>query len=308
MNENIKMVTANGEASVDELKGLLTMARSQGLNRIIIKVPVRLLAIDTRYQVDIRTKRHLGYLVNNWDERKLLPLVGVPHDEEGIIALVDGMGRTKASQIVDPQKYEYMECMVLLDYPSDQEDRLRFEAELFAHQNKDVAKLSLVQKHGALRCLDDKAILIMDKMKDKYGFEYIYNPGKRRAGVIGSYSELYHTCKLKGEECISYIFDIIKNSAFDRKQDGYAVYVVRSLRDAWTYYPENRNETLEFLSEYLRKYEPSKFKADAVSKYKMLDYKTAVSLHVEDLIVESFNVDHVRETDGHIIKYIGRAA
>lgn len=307
MNKNIKMITVNGKASVDELKGLLTSARNSGLSRVILKIPVKLLAIDTRYQTSLRTDRSAYYLINNWDERKLLPLVGVPHYDEGIVAVTDGQCRTKASQVIDPEKYEYMEVLLLLDAPEDPEERLKFEAELFVNQNKNVAKVTSLQKHYARKIIGDSAVNIMDELKEIYKFEYVNGQGQRAGGVLGSYDETYAIAKVKGKDCLKYIFEIAKNSAFNRKKDGYSTYMMRALKDMWTYYPENREETLSFLSKYLRKFDPVKFKADAVSKYKLLDFKIAVSLHMEDLIVENFNLNHARETDGFKVKLVKAA-
>ena len=61
------------------LKGLTKMYRDAKYSVAIIPIPVELLEIDTRYQTEVRTDRSLMYLVNNWDENKLLPLIGVPH-------------------------------------------------------------------------------------------------------------------------------------------------------------------------------------------------------------------------------------
>ena len=82
-------------ANVGELKGLLAASRSMGMTVVILKIPVRLFVIDPRYQTPNRTERDLNYLIRNWDERKLLPLIGVPHDEEGLMYIVDGSVATR---------------------------------------------------------------------------------------------------------------------------------------------------------------------------------------------------------------------
>lgn len=307
MNTNIKMITENGMENIAELKGLLANAKRKGLNKFIISVPVNILAIDTRYQTPIRSNRKLDYLTKKWNENMLLPLTGVPHEEDGVIVLVDGMGRTKASQIVDANKYEYLECMIIMDAPRNSDDRLKFEAELFAYQNRDVAKLTPVQKHGALRCIGDPAILALDELQEKYGFSYVETKGVRAKNVLGSYSEAYATCKSKGKDCMDFILDILKRSAFDKKSNGYSVYMMRGLRDIWSSYPDSRKEISDFLSEYLRKYEPETYKAKAVSRYDMLDYKMAVSLYTEDLVTDNLGLEHVRKYTGGIVRKINAA-
>lgn len=94
-NKKIEVVVNNtareiNVSNVSELRGLLSAARSTGEPVAIIKIPARLMAIDKRYQTELRTERDLGYLINNWDERKLLPLTVVPHDEEGLVYITDG--------------------------------------------------------------------------------------------------------------------------------------------------------------------------------------------------------------------------
>ena len=92
-DKTIETVPTYNSNDIGELRGLLASARSQGLKVAIIKIPVRLFAIDEKYQTSIRTNRSLKYLIDNFDDAKLLPVTGVPHDEEGKIYLVDGYGR-----------------------------------------------------------------------------------------------------------------------------------------------------------------------------------------------------------------------
>lgn len=303
-----KVVNINvNNADIGELKGLLASAREQNLPVAIIRILVRLFAIDPMYQTPNRTERDMRYLVDNFDDRKLLPVTGVPHDEEGKVYLVDGYGRWQASQQVDPQKYETLACMVILNAPKERKARQKFEAEQYAFQNKNVAKMRPIQKHGAMEILEDPAVLAMDEMQKKYGFLYAREKGQRESGVLGSYAETYDIARRWGVECLDYIFSICENAGFDRKTNGYGAYVMRGLRDMWKYYPENRKETAQFLSNYLRKFEPVKFKANAISRYLMLDPKTATSLYLEDLLVDNIALSHKRRVEGKSVSEIRSA-
>ena len=113
--------------------------------------------------------------------------------------------------------------------------------------------------------------------------------------------------KHSGIECLDYIFYICQKSGFDRKANGYASNIMRGLRDMYKYYPENREETAKFLSSYLRKFEPCKFKANAISRYFMLDYKIATSLYMEDLIVDNMSLVHRRKVEGKSVTEIKTA-
>lgn len=64
------------KGSVDKLEGLTKMYTDINEEIAIIKIPVELMEVDSRYQTDERTERDLQYLVRNWDERKLIATYG----------------------------------------------------------------------------------------------------------------------------------------------------------------------------------------------------------------------------------------
>lgn len=296
------------ESEIGELKGLLSSARAQGMNVAIVKIPVRLFAIDESYQTPLRTNRDLSYLVSNFDDNKLLPVTGVPHDEEGKIYLVDGYGRWKASQMVDKKnhtnKYESLSCLVILNAPTETEERRMFEAEQYAFQNKNVSRMSALQKHGAYKCMKYPAAFIIEELQKEYKFTFVSEKGNRAPGVLGSYSELFDICKAYGKECGEYIFNICEKAGFHLKVNGYSNYVLRSLRDIWKFYPDHRKDSSDFLAKWLREREPVKVKANAVARYGMLDTRTACSVYLEDLIVDNVGLNHVRSVEGKSITMV----
>lgn len=78
MCKMFKEVTGReNKGNVGELKGILKQAIDAKMNTVIVNIPVDLLEIDERYQIEERTARDLRYLTSNWDENKLLPLAGV---------------------------------------------------------------------------------------------------------------------------------------------------------------------------------------------------------------------------------------
>ena len=286
------------KGSVDKLEGLTKMYTDLGEDIAIIKVPVELMEIDSRYQTDERTERDLQYLTRNWDERKLMPLMGVPHWEEGKVYIVDGYGRWIASQIVDKKKYKDLKVQMILNAPTNPEERLRFEAELYAFQNQQVKDLTAIQKHGAMIVLHDTATEILENMKKKYGFEYSANKGNREASVLGSYTVTLALCKLDNGKAAEYVFDICGGAGFDRKPNGYSTYVMRALRDMYKLYANDRENTKQYFIQKLRSITPLSLMANAVVKYPMLDMKTAVSLYLEDMLVEDLGLEQSREVSG----------
>lgn len=304
-----KRMTENAvtEKNIGELKGLLAAAKANGQNVAIIKVPVYMMAVDESYQTVDRTGRNLNYLISKWDERKIGVLTVVPHEDEGLCYIVDGYGRWQASQIVDKAKYTTLDCAVLLTAPEDPMERRKFEAELFANQNRDVAKLKDVDKHGAMQVLEDNAALAIDKMQKKYGFtvgKRKYN-GDNATGIRinGIYKDLCTGIRTHGEEFADWYFDVCKRSGFSAKAYGYVRYTYRPIKDMYVLYPDKRNEVANILAEYLRPITPHEFKAEAVAKYPRLDSTTACSIHLEDIVVEKLELQHVREIlDGKLVR------
>ena len=90
----------------------------------IVAIDLSLLFVDARYQ-GLRVHRKIKKLINNWDERKLSPIIVVPHPEECRFAVVDGKGRVLAAQELG---YDTLYAIVLLDAPENEYDRLKFEA------------------------------------------------------------------------------------------------------------------------------------------------------------------------------------
>lgn len=286
------------------LKGLTKMYRDAKYSVAIIPIPVELLEIDTRYQTEVRTDRSLMYLVNNWDENKLLPLIGVPHWEEGKVYLVDGYGRWVASQMVDKEKYTDLQVLLILNAPNNAEERLEFEAEMYAYQNKQVARMTAIQKHGAMVVLHDKATERLEKLKEKYGFEYASCKGNRSASVLGSYSVTLNICNIDDGKAAEFIFDICKGAGFDRKPNGYSTGIMKVLLDMYKLYSEDRDKVQKYLIKELRKITPLLLKARGVAKYPFLDYRLAMSLYVEDMIVDNLGLEQAREVKENSTKLV----
>lgn len=279
--------------NVGIVSGLLMESRRKGMTRAILRIPVDLLMIDERYQIPIRSERNMNYLVNNWDEHKLLPLTIVPHDEDGVFAIVDGFGRYTASQKIDPNKYKELDCLVILDAPTDADERLKFEAEQYAFQNANVARMKALHKHGAMQIMNDPATLLLDKMQEKYGFEFSAGGrgGRSAANVIGSYPIVLSIARYYGEECLDYIFSIIRDSGLNRQYDGYARAILRMLRDIYSLYGV---ETREFMVEKMRGTTQQVLLSLGRAKYPILDSEIALSLYMEDLIVKELGREQKR--------------
>lgn len=289
------------------LEGLTKMYRDAGYKTCTIPVPVEIMEIDTRYQTEVRTERDLRYLVDDWNENKLLPLIGVPHWETGKVFLVDGYGRWVASQMVDREKYTSLDVLLILGAPKQPAKRLKFEAEMYAYQNKQVAKMTAIQKHGAMIIMHDKATETLENLRKEYGFEYSNKKGNRNATVLGSYASTLTLCKYDNGKCAKYVFDICKDAGFDRKPNGYAVYIMKALADIYRLYADSRRETQKELGKMLRNITPAILRSNAVAKYPMLDFRAALSLYLEDYVVRTLGLEQSREVEDAKIVSIKKA-
>ena len=137
-----------------------------------------------------------------------------------------------------------------------------------------------------------------DRRKNKNEFEYKADKGNREASVLGSYNETLTICKIDNGKAAEYIFDVCAGAGFDRKTNGYSTYIMRALRDIYRLYAKDNKKTKDFLIKEFRQTTPVKLKAEAVTKYPMLDYKGAVSLYVEDLIVDNLGLKQSRKAEG----------
>lgn len=288
---------ANKTQNIGIIMGMLSAAKANGKKKVLLDIPVELLAIDDSYQIEERTKRSMNYLLKNWDERWLLPLIVVPRYKDGVFAIADGYARVVVAPMVDKEKYKTLLCMVMLDAPEGDEEQLKYEAEIFALQNKCVSQLKPYDKHGAMMVLKDKATLELDKAMQKYGYKYPTRIGRRAVGMIGSYTSCLKTTQKGGFDALDYVFAIAKASAFDRQWFGLSSYVVKGLADMYFLYGNKYRRTEKYFGGLLRATTPVLLIANARTAYPYQDTKMAVSLYLEDKLTGASGVNRRRYED-----------
>lgn len=250
-------------------------------------VPLSCCFVDSRYQ-GMRTHKHLNKLKNKWDERKLTPIILVPHPEEHRYAIVDGQGRFT----VAPEKgLDRLNAIILMDAPEDLDERLRFEAEYFIGQDSEVENVKPLEKHLSRVIIGDKAAVILDKLLTKYQIKFVATKGNREESVLGSYTDTYSIAKVHGEKCLEFIFSIIENAGWNKETNGYATFVMRALREVWVAHPNDRKKIHRFLSKELRQIDPALFSAEAKSKYSKRDHRVSCVLYVEDIVCDGLGIE-----------------
>lgn len=288
MNEETRRIEQYNDI-VANIKPLMTVGK--GKNQRVITgsavVPISLCTVDSRYQGN-RHHKHLNRLRNKWDVRKLTPIILVLHPEEHRLAVVDGQGRI----IVAPEKgLDHLNAIILMDAPEDPDERLKFEAEYFIGQDSEVENVKPLEKHLSRVIIGDSAAVSLDKLLNKYGIKFVATKGNREESVLGSYTDTYSIVKVHGEKCLDFIFSIIDNAGWNKETNGYATFVMRSLRETWVAHPNDRKEIHRFLSKELRQIDPALFSAEAKAKYPKRDHRVSCVLYVEDLVCDGLGIE-----------------
>ena len=288
MNEETRRIEQFNDI-VANIKPLMTVGKGKNQRAITgsAVVPLSCCFVDSRYQ-GMRTHKHLNRLKNKWDERKLTPIILVPHPEEYRFAVVDGQGRC----LVAPEKgMDRLNAIILMDAPEDLNERLKFEAEYFIGQDSEVENVKPLEKHLSRVIIGDSAAVSLDKLLNKYGIKFVATKGNREESVLGSYTDTYSIVKVHGEKCLDFIFSIIDNAGWNKETNGYATFVMRALREVWIAHPNDRKEIHRYLSKELRQIDPALFSAEAKSKYPKRDHRVSCVLYVEDLVCDGLGIE-----------------
>lgn len=288
MNEETRRMEQFNDI-VANIKPLMTVGKGKNQQAITgsAVVPLSCCFVDSRYQ-GMRTHKHLNRLKNKWDERKLTPIILVPHPEEYRFAVVDGQGRC----LVAPEKgMDRLNAIILMDAPEDLNERLKFEAEYFIGQDSEVENVKPLEKHLSRVIIGDSAAVSLDKLLNKYGIKFVATKGNREESVLGSYTDTYSIVKVHGEKCLDFIFSIIDNAGWNKETNGYATFVMRALREVWIAHPNDRKEIHRYLSKELRQIDPALFSAEAKAKYPKRDHRVSCVLYVEDLVCDGLGIE-----------------
>lgn len=282
--------------TIANIKPLMTVGKGRNQRTITgsVVVPLSCCFVDERYQ-GMRTHKRLNRLRNKWDERKLTPIILVPHPEEYRFAIVDGQGRSR----VAPEKgMDRLNAIVLMDAPDDLNERLKFEAEYFIGQDTEVENVKPLEKHLSRVIIGDEAATTLDRLLKKYNIKFVANKGQREESVLGSYTDTYSIAKVHGEKCLDFIFSIISNAGWDKESNGYATFVMRALREVWVAHPNHRNAIHDYLSFGLRQLDPSLFGANARTKYPKRDHRISCVLYTEDMVCDGLGIEKKIYIDG----------
>lgn len=271
----------------------LTSSNIQSVgNKKYVYIPMELMFIDERYQREtMSSKLKIKNLANKWNDAKMDSLKVSIHPEEKRFAIIDGMHRFKAAEIIGKSA---LNCEVI-ELSTDPEERLVQEATLFATQMDEVDSLTPVEKHKAncLRGVTENVIL--QEVLNKYDIPLKTNPshGKVKTGHLAGFTTALDISKKAGKNRLDNIFEVITKARWDIASKGMNTWVLHSINAMFALHPEHESEIKEKLIEMFRPIEPEKFFASAMDKYPERKERERLVLYLEDNICSALNIQRV---------------
>lgn len=256
-------------------------------------VPLELLATDSRYQRDAFTKESkINFLVDNWDANLMDPIRVSPHPEEAMFYIVNGFHRVEAMKRLGATT---IEAEVLIDMPSDPEQRLVAEAKLFGNQLKAVDKLTPIQSHNANVLAGITANILLERIAEKYNVNI--KPAncqarEKRVNTVTAFATALRVAK-KGEQLLDDIFDIICYAGWNMGTEGFTHWVIQSLSNILSMHPDMREASKTALKEYFRTREVENVLAEAIVKYPLRKKGVQMTLFLEDYLHTTIGMPYV---------------
>ena len=256
-------------------------------------VPLELLATDRRYQRDALTKESkIKFLVDNWNADLMDPIRVSPHPEEAMFYIVNGFHRVEAMRRMGCGD---IEAEVLIDMPSDPEQRLIAEAKLFGNQLKAVDMLTAVQSHNANVLAGVSANILLERIVEKYNVNM--KPAnckarEKRVNTVTAFVTALNAAK-KGEQLLDDIFDIICYAGWNMGTDGFTQYVIQSLSNILSMHPDMRDASKTALKAYFRTREAELILAEAIVKYPLRKKGAQMTLFLEDYLHTTIGMPYV---------------
>lgn len=254
-----------------------------------IEIPLSLCFVDERYQ-KLRKHKNIKKLYENWDERKLSPIIIVPHPEENRFAIVDGQARFN---VATKKELENLPSIVLLGTEEmTPEERLIFEATYFIGQDSEVDKIKEIEKHPAKLIQGDKPAWDIENVLNKYNLEIEDNHNSTKSRKVGSYTHTYSIAKRHGYDCLDFIFSILEESKWTEEKSGLTHFNTRMLDGMWEYYPTMRKDIHDFLCKELKNTSPTLFQSRARAAYPEREPRVAIVLYCQDVVCDKMNIKH----------------
>lgn len=290
MSKVVELKTGN-----QQVFGMIMGTLQRTGNHCMAYIPEDMLDTDEDFQrVETRDSNKIRKLAASWDPNQMDPLTVVPHPETGTFSVVDGFGRLSAARILG---LTHLECHVITNAPEDLGERKQFEANIYLHQIDNVERLKPTQMHNARVLTGDRNAVILDSALKHYKCSIVSEKGARKPGQLGSYTRAYTIARNYGEAGLRFVFEACKIAGYDIESNGYNSNVFTALSRIYGAY----GNVLEVVGNYMRTMKPEILKSKSVAKYPERSPEIAVTLFIQDKVIEILKVDRKIDYRGKIV-------
>lgn len=228
-------------------------------NKKLAYVPVEIMNIPP-YQRD-RTK-HVNKIAENWDDAKCNVLLLSYIPEQGWFNIVDGQHRAAAAKM---RGIESLVCEINEGMTTSSESAMFVSENINSKKLSpyDTFKANLVvtgQDETELSRIDKRIAVVCDK----------FNVKVRASQACGTLKTVPHARKImkrEGECGLEFIFEIIRDSHWDKFPNGYSYVVMEALRKIYDNNLDNLDYVKTRLCKYLSKYSPREIESIGNNKY-----------------------------------------
>lgn len=238
-------------------------------------------------RTELSSERKVNTLAKNFNKYKMDALRVVAHPEEGKFSIVDGDHRFRAGRMIGMEMFP---CEVIY-FNGSKEDRLKFEATLFATQLDEVEPLSSIQKHKANLIRGIEANQIIEEMIIKYKIDR--KPSAQRglckANVLSGFDKAIRIAERCGRDVTNAVFFIINGCRWNLEPNGYSGQILCTLANVISLHPEYEREIVRECVKLLKDKTPNQFISEATVAYPTRKGVVKTTLHLEDMLCKKIN-------------------
>lgn len=240
-------------------------------NKRFATIPVSELRIDTAYQRTLRKKALR--MAAAWDYEKCDALTVSYRDD--VFYIIDGQHRYEAAK---RNNVYFLPCQIYTGLTQHQ------EAEKFVESNTNVSLLSPYDTYRANILIGDRIDTAVKDCCDSFGVKIAEDKGKREPTVLGSLAVARNIVKIHGNDCLEWIFSVLKAAGWYDRPNGFNSTIVSALKNIYKNYPGKRETVGKRCVEILSLFDYRTFCADAVNLYPRKANSAAVHSRLVDLI------------------------
>jgi hypothetical protein len=229
-------------------------------------VPLSEMRLDPEYQ-RVETN-NVNKLYKNWDIRKC-EMLHVSY-RDGYFYIVNGQHRYKAALL---KGLTHLPCEISTGLT--QED----EAGIFAEQNDNIKRLNTYDIFKANLVRKEKTDTIIKNICDSYNIT-VKKSSSSVTGNLKCLTKVRSIINNDGEECLRWIFDVIKGSGWQHTPYAYGSLVISFLHLVYTN-SKNLTKTTTKIISLLSKTNFDTLKAEATIEYPNVSTETALKSYID---------------------------